>query len=286
MVPTEYAREELSDPEEWYEDPALSDEENYILDNFAHLDERGRRFQGIIDLLSSRDGRMSRKEIEGIVKGLEEADPEADDDIKIGNYPEKNAVENRVDTYTDPIMNELRQLSQKLRPAMSESDSEFTTGSSQEMTDSEFDIAEVNRLHADAVRQLSDQHLALYQKFNLDNSFDFKVFMAELYTNTEVNGKSALLNQLFSIMEGLNAPRAPDNLVDKVVQIAKYSNKFGTADKYMRQFARLMMQEPETQQICRKLEVLMNCEVAIKRQDKPDQKFKAKEPVLHPNVIA
>jgi hypothetical protein len=229
---------------------------------------------------------MSRSEMQDIVKKLEEADPEVDDDFKIGNYPEKNAVENRVDSYTDPIMNELRQLSQKLRPSVSETDSEFTTGSSQEMTDSEFDIAEVNRLHADAVNQLSAEHLALYKKLNLNNSFDFKVFMAELYTNTEVAGKSPLLNQLFSIMEGLNSPRAPDNLVDKVVQIAKFSNKFGTADKYMRQFARLMMQEPATQQICRKLEVLMNCEVAIKRQDKAEEKFKAKEPVLHPNVIA
>lgn len=132
---------------------------------------------------------------------------------------------------------------------------------------------------------LSPENKLLQTKFALDRNPLWKVFVAEVMANTESHGKSLLLERLFKVMNGLDQPMYQDHLIGTVVDIAKFNNKFGTSDKYMRTFAKIMMQGPETQDIARKLEVLLNSEIAIKRQEKPVEVV-VDMPALQANVIA
>lgn len=92
--------------------------------------------------------------------------------------------------------------------------------------------------------------------------------MADMYANNNQNGSCLLIDRFNLLISHLNSSQSDsDALRLLVTNIAKFNNKFNTADKYMRTFAKVVMRGTETQHIAQKLEILLNTEIAIKKRD-------------------
>lgn len=74
-------------------------------------------------------------------------------------------------------------------------------------------------------------------------------------------------------------------MIELVVNIAKHNNKHSYCDRYMRVFAKTLIKEHPM--MAKKLEVLLNTEIAIKKPVEAEKEWdKIGEQPLHPNILA
>jgi len=73
-------------------------------------------------------------------------------------------------------------------------------------------------------------------------------------------------------------------MIDLIVSLAKHNNKHSVCDKYMRVFARHLMETNNL--MAKRLEVLLNTEIAIKKPEVAAVETTADSVPLHPNILA
>lgn len=96
-----------------------------------------------------------------------------------------------------------------------------------------------------------------------------------------------MLRHFYTLLRGLDSIK-PDKveLVNAVLSLAKYNNKFGAVQDMMKQFTRIMLDGGfKTEHIVHNLEMLMNQEVAIKRAHIPKESFPEIKMQVHPNIL-
>ena len=83
----------------------------------------------------------------------------------------------------------------------------------------------------------------------------------------DTDGNCAVLQQFYKVLKGLDSTKPEKTeLVNTVLSLAKYNNKFGAVDKLMKQFAKCMLEGGlQTEHIVHNLQILLNTEVAVKR---------------------
>ena len=93
----------------------------------------------------------------------------------------------------------------------------------------------------------------------------FMAMLLDMLVNTSTpDGKCMILNRFTTLLYGLKQGNTPaPEMIELVVNIAKYNNRHSVCDKYMRQFAKSLIKNDII--VARKLEVLLNTEIAIKK---------------------
>lgn len=93
------------------------------------------------------------------------------------------------------------------------------------------------------------------------------------------------MDRFIALLDGLSKTQtnAPE-LLTLVVNIAKHNNKHSVCDKYMRTFAKILMKRNDL--MAKKLEVLLNSEIAIKKPVVAEVFTTFESQPLHPNILA
>lgn len=106
-----------------------------------------------------------------------------------------------------------------------------------------------------------------------------------MFVNTHTYNDCLIMDRFISLLDGLSQSQtnAPE-LLTLVVNIAKHNNKHSVCDKYMRSFAKILMSRNDM--MAKKLEVLLNSEIAIKKPVEAEVVTTFESQPLHPNILS
>jgi len=124
--------------------------------------------------------------------------------------------------------------------------------------------------------EVNPKHLELMNQMGLHRDSAFMATLLDMLVNTSTaDGKCLILNRFTTLLYALKQGNTPaPEMIELVVNIAKHNNRHSVCDKYMRQFAKSLIQNDIL--LARKLEVLLNTEIAIKKtlaEPKPEPSF-------------
>jgi len=111
--------------------------------------------------------------------------------------------------------------------------------------------------------------LPIHEKLALSDNQEWQTLCLEILQNYGQGSRKpcAVLDQFHVLLNGLDTIK-PDTqaMIEIVINLAKYNNKFGLMDKYMKHFAKVLINGgQETELVARNLEILLNTEIAIRR---------------------
>lgn len=106
------------------------------------------------------------------------------------------------------------------------------------------------------------------EKLGLAKSKRWLALITDTQAQTQnENGVSASVGHFYALVHGLSQNKvAKCEMVDHVLSLAKYNNKFNVVDKLMKNFCRCIIEMKQNEQslnLKKNLEVLLNTEVAI-----------------------
>lgn len=113
----------------------------------------------------------------------------------------------------------------------------------------------------------STEQLQAVEKLGLNESKRFQVLCSDLESKCAQD--SPILKNFGKLISGIASPNLESQkLVDQMVSLAKYNNKFGFIENHIRQLAKCLVEGGfKTQMAANNLELVLNAEVAIQRHE-------------------
>jgi hypothetical protein len=215
---------------------------------------------------------LSRKDIDAIVAHLAAGDPEVKEAIpahQIGmqDYlPARSAAESRTREQWQAVHSDITRFTRDIHNKQGKAKVELDNYVNE-------NIPFAQRLDA---------------RLGLDKNPRWSAFKSQVMENCrDERGNCAALNHFYTILQGCDTinPNKPE-LVQTVINLAKYNNKFGAIDGLMKQFAKVMIQGGyQTEHVAQNLEMLLNTEVAVRNEPKQKESYDM-EYAVHHNIIA